>query len=49
MKAYCPTCETLVEITPNGVDPKLSNKRQRIVVHKHPDKPELCPGSGKDV
>jgi hypothetical protein len=37
------------EITPNGVDPKKSNKRQRIEYHKHPTEPKLCDGSGKDV
>lgn len=48
-KAWCPVCDTLQGITPNGVDPRLSNKRQRIDVHKHPEKPEVCEGSGRDV
>lgn len=48
-KGYCPVCKELVGISPNGVDPKLSNKRQRTDVHKSPDKPELCDGSGKDI
>lgn len=49
VKARCPDCDTLQEITPNGADPKKTNKRQRICVHKKPDEPELCLGSGKDV
>lgn len=48
-KAICPDCEELVEITPNGADPKLTNRRQRLVLHKKPNAPELCPGGGKDV
>lgn len=48
-KAWCPDCDTLVGITPNGVDPRTTTKRQRIDVHKHPQKPEVCSGSGKDV
>lgn len=48
-KARCPECDTLQGIYPNGADPKLTNKRQRIDVHKHPTKPELCLGSGRDV
>lgn len=48
-KAYCPDCDQLIEITPNGADPAMTNKRQRLVVHKKPNAPELCLGSGKDV
>lgn len=49
VKARCPDCDTLQEITPNGADPKKTNRRQRICVHKKPNEPELCLGSGKDV
>ncbi len=48
-KAWCPDCDTLREITPNGKDPQTTNRRQRIVMHKHPTKPEICEGSGKDL
>jgi hypothetical protein len=47
--AWCEACNTLVEITPNGADPLKTNRRQRIVMHKKPNTPELCVGSGKDV
>jgi hypothetical protein len=49
MKAICPNCDALVEITPNGKDPRTTNRRQRIVLHKKPNAPELCTGGGKDV
>ena len=47
VKAWCPDCDVLIEVTPNGADPKTTNKRQRLVLH--PYKGELCEGSGKDV
>lgn len=51
VRARCPDCDELVEITPNGADPRLTNLRQRLVMH--PDKrqqpPQVCDGSGKDV
>jgi hypothetical protein len=48
-KALCPICDQLIGISPNGKDPKTTNKRQRLDMHKHPSLPELCLGSGKDV
>lgn len=49
-KYPCDYCDELVEIQPNGVDPKTSNKRQRMVLHPNKKTPgELCLGSGKDV
>lgn len=54
VRAICPDCEQLIGISPNGKDPKETNKRARLDVHKKP--PEglpydgsICPGSGKDV
>lgn len=52
--AWCERCQQLVGITPNGADPKLTNKRQRLDVHPRPDpeNPEqkiICKGSGDDV
>jgi hypothetical protein len=39
-KAWCLHCDSLEYITPNGVDPLLSNKRQRLALHadKRPGK-----------
>lgn len=49
-KYRCDDCEELIEIVPNGVDPKTSNKRQRLIMHPNKKTPgELCRGSGKDV
>jgi len=48
-KAWCPYCDELVPIYGNGADPKLTNKRQRFIVHKNPKKAELCKGSGEDI
>lgn len=46
----CEDCDELIEITPNGVDPRTSNKRQRLVLHPNKKTPgTLCLGSGKDV
>lgn len=48
--AWCPDCDELIEITPNGADPKKTNKRQRLVLHPDKKRPgELCVGGGKDV
>lgn len=51
---WCPKCEELVGISPNGVDPKKSNKRQRLDMHPVPDpenpgQKKLCDGSGVDI
>ena len=55
-KYRCAECDTLQDITPNGVDPATSNKRQRVAVHpdkRNPPDPvtgyPICNGSGKDV
>jgi hypothetical protein len=48
--ARCPNCDELIEITPNGADPRTTSKRQRIVLHPRKQTPgTLCPGGGKDV
>lgn len=49
-KYRCDHCEELIEITPNGVDPMTSNRRQRLVMHPDKKNPgNLCPHSGRDV
>lgn len=49
-RGYCPDCYELIEITPNGADPKTTNRRQRLVLHPSKKTPgELCAGSGKDI
>ena len=49
-RAICPDCEELIEITPNGKDPRVTFRRQRLMLHPNKKRPgELCPGGGKDV
>lgn len=49
VKAVCPTCEALVEITPTGEKKKegWSAEWWQIVMHKKPDEPAICAGSGR--
>ena len=51
MRAWCPECDELLEITPTGEKRHegYSSEWQRIVMHKHPTKPEICKGSGRKV
>ncbi len=50
VRAICPSCEELVEITPNGANPLTTFRRQRLVLHPDKRSPgNLCPGGGKDV
>lgn len=50
VKGYCPDCEELIEITPNGADYATSFRRQRLVLHPDKKNPgKLCQGSGKDI
>lgn len=49
-KAPCPYCEELIEILPNGKDPRTTFRRQRLVLHPNKKEPgTLCPRSGADV
>lgn len=49
-KYRCENCDELVEITPNGADPAVTNRRQRIVIHPDKKRPgKLCPRGGADV
>lgn len=49
--AVCPDCETPQKITPTGEQkkPGFSAEWWQIDAHKHPEKPEVCDGSGKKV
>lgn len=49
--ARCPVCDTLREITPTGekIGSTGTARWWLIVMHKHPEKPEVCDGSGKKI
>lgn len=51
VKARCPTCDTLQEIVCTGERQGSTGTSQwwTIVMHKKPNEPEICPGSGKKV
>lgn len=49
VRARCPDCDTLREITPTGepIGNTGTARYWRVVMHKAPDRAELCDGSGK--
>lgn len=51
VKARCPDCDELVQIHDTGEKqhPDRSSHWWTFVLHKQPDKPEICQGSGKRV
>jgi hypothetical protein len=51
VRGTCPDCDALVEITPTGEPIGRAGTAcyWRVVLHRRPDAPELCDGSGKKI
>lgn len=49
-QGICPGCGERREIVPKGqIKEGFSSRWWEVVVHKHPEKAEICRGSGKRI